>query len=123
MVSSQRCASGAGGARNTFAYAQGAPTPGAPPPFSPAAEFSGSPSSGVAPLTTSFVDLSCGNVTSWSWDFGDGGTSNVQNPNHTYTSSGTYTVSLTASGPGGSDGETKTNYITVAAAAPVAEFA
>ncbi|HVX20876.1 MAG TPA: PKD domain-containing protein [Acidimicrobiales bacterium] len=33
-------------------------------------------------------------ITSWSWTFGDGGTSTVQNPIHTYLQPGTYTVSL-----------------------------
>jgi hypothetical protein len=51
--------------------------------------------------------------TSWSWTFGDGGTSSAQNPSHSYATAGTYTVTLTASNAFGSDGETKTNYITV----------
>ncbi len=34
-------------------------------------------------------------VDSWSWDFGDSGTANIQNPYHTYTDTGSYTVSLT----------------------------
>jgi len=84
---------------------------GPPPP--PVANFSGSPTSGTAPLTVNFTDLSTGSITSWSWTFGDGGTSTAQNPSHQYTSAGTYTVSLTVVGPGGSDGETKNNYITV----------
>ncbi|HOS82928.1 MAG TPA: PKD domain-containing protein [Methanolinea sp.] len=49
----------------------------------------------------SFTDLSTGNPTSWSWNFGDGTTSTLQNPTHTYTTPGTYTVALritTASG-------------------------
>ena len=79
----------------------------------PSAEFSASPTSGVAPLTVNFSDASTGYVTSWSWSFGDGGTSTQQNPTHTYTSPGTYTVSLTASGGGVQDTETKNNYITV----------
>jgi len=37
-----------------------------------------------------------GSVDSWAWDFGDGSTSAVQNPSHTYTTPGTYTVTLTA---------------------------
>ncbi|MCP3915233.1 MAG: PKD domain-containing protein, partial [bacterium] len=90
--------------------------------LAPVAEFAGSPLSGTAPLAVSFSDLSNGLVTSWSWDFGDGATSTQQNPSHTYTSSGSYTVALTVTGPGGNDGETKTGYITVNAAAPVAEF-
>lgn len=42
------------------------------------------------------------NATSWSWDFGDGTTSNDQNPVHTYLASGTYQVCLTASDSCGS---------------------
>jgi PKD repeat protein len=94
---------------------------GPPPP--PVAQFSGSPTSGTVPLTVNFTDLSTGSVTSWSWTFGDGGTSTVQNPSHQYTSTGTFTVSLTVTGPGGSDGETKNNYITVnPCIAPTANF-
>jgi PKD repeat protein len=91
---------------------------GTPPPT---ADFVGSPTSGCSPLTVNFTDQSTGDITSWSWDFGDGGTSTQQNPSHTYNSPGTYTVSLTVTGPGGSDTNTKTNYITVDAA-PVADF-
>ncbi len=79
----------------------------------PVADFSGSPTSGDAPLTVTFTDLSSNNPTSWSWDFGDGTTSTVQNPTHTYNTPGTYTVSLTASNAYGSDTNTKTDYITV----------
>ena len=39
----------------------------------------------------------------WSWSFGDGGTSTAQNPSHTYTAAGTYTVTLTASNAYGND--------------------
>lgn len=53
------------------------------------------------------------NITSWLWNFGDGNTSTQQNPSHTYTIAGTYTVSLTVGGTTGSDTETKTGYITV----------
>ena len=83
------------------------------PPPAPVANFSGTPTSGTEPLNVSFTDLSTGSVTSWSWTFGDGGTSSSQNPSHTYNSAGTYNVSLTVTGPGGSDGETKNGYITV----------
>jgi PKD repeat protein len=67
----------------------------------------------VAPLTVAFTDLSTGNPTSWSWTFGDGGTSTAQNPTYEYTTPGTYTVSLTAYNAYGQDTETKTGYITV----------
>jgi PKD repeat protein len=82
-------------------------------PPGPTAGFSADPTSGDAPLAVSFTDSSTGNPTSWSWDFGDGTTSPAQNPNHTYATPGTYTVSLTASNLGGSDTETRTDYITV----------
>ncbi|MBS1494850.1 MAG: T9SS type A sorting domain-containing protein [Bacteroidetes bacterium] len=49
-------------------------------------------------------------ASSWSWDFGDGGTSSAQNPVHSYSLPGTYTISLTING---NLTATKTNYITV----------
>ena len=90
-------------------------------PPAPVAAFSGTPTSGCAPLQVNFTDASTGDITSWSWNFGDGGTSTAQNPSHTYSAGGTYTVSLTVTGPGGSDDETKSNYITVNTA-PTAAF-
>ncbi|MBL7777219.1 MAG: gliding motility-associated C-terminal domain-containing protein [Chitinophagales bacterium] len=48
--------------------------------------------------TMQFQDVSTsslGSVASWAWNFGDGGTSNLQNPTHTYAANGTYTVTLT----------------------------
>lgn len=63
--------------------------------------------------TICFTDLSV-SPQSWSWDFGDGSPLDTnQNPCHTYTASGTYTVELTATNPNGSDTETKLNYITI----------
>jgi len=74
--------------------------------------------------TVTFSDQSTNNPTSWSWNFGDGQTSNLPSPAHTYASAGTYTVTLTASNSIGSDGETKVGYITVnpTSPAPVANF-
>ena len=72
-------------------------------PAAPRADFTCSPTSGTPPLTISCTDRSTGDITSWSWSFGDGGTSTARNPTHTYTSSGRYTVKLTVRGPGGSD--------------------
>ncbi|MBN1480664.1 choice-of-anchor D domain-containing protein, partial [candidate division KSB1 bacterium] len=88
----------------------------------PVADFAGDPLTGNKPLNVQFTDLSTGTVTSWSWTFGDGGTSTEQNPSHTYTTEGNYTVTLTVAGPGGEDSETKENYITVTVSAPVAAF-
>lgn len=50
-----------------------------------------------------FTDESTNDPTSWRWDFGDGNTSDVQNPEHTYTESGDYTVCLTATNDAGSN--------------------
>ncbi len=91
----------------------------------PVAAFSGTPLSGTAPLTVAFTDASTGSPTSWSWTFGDGGTSTAQNPSHAYTTAGTYSVTLTATNAYGSNGLTKTGYITVSAPntnPPVAAF-
>ena len=85
----------------------------APSVPAPVADFSASTTSGSAPLTVGFNDQSSGSVTNWSWTFGDGGTSNAQNPGHTYSTAGTYTVALIATGPGGFDSEVKSGYITV----------
>jgi PKD repeat protein len=88
----------------------------------PAADFSGTPTTGYRPLTVQFTDGSSGSITSRSWTFGDGGTSTAQNPSHQYSSTGTYTVTLTVTGPGGTDTETKTGYIVVTEAPPIANF-
>lgn len=84
------------------------PTAGSAPP---AACFTASVTSGDAPLTVNFTDLSTNDVTTWEWDFdNDDETSVPQNPSHTYSSAGTYTVKLTVTGPSGSDSEIKVDY-------------
>jgi PKD repeat protein len=92
----------------------------------PVAVFSGKPTSGVAPLTVTFSDLSSNTPLSWNWSFGDDSQENatVQNPVHTYTSTGNYTVSLNATNAAGLNITTKTSYINVTATqgAPVADF-
>jgi len=92
------------------------------PPSPPVAGFSGTPTSGTVPLEVDFTDESTGIIDSWLWSFGDGTTSIEQNPSHTYTSAGTYTVGLTVTNTGGSNGDVKLNYITVTEVAPVAGF-
>ncbi len=82
-------------------------------PQPPVTDFVGTPTSGYVPLAVLFTDTSTGSPTSWSWNFGDGGTSTVQNPSHDYTSIGTYTVSMTATNAQGSDSTVKSGYITV----------
>ena len=85
------------------------------------AKFSADPRSGVAPLHVDFTDESTGTITSWNWSFGDGASSAIQNPSHTYNHSGLYSVSLTVSGPDGSDTETKTDYIFAGVTLPPAK--
>ena len=80
----------------------------------PRANFTATPVTGTAPLAVRFTDTSTGSPTSWAWSFGDGQTSTLRNPNHTYAAAGTYTVSLTVSNAAGQSGtETRTGMITV----------
>ncbi|MFC2018064.1 PKD domain-containing protein [Chloroflexota bacterium] len=81
----------------------------------PVAAFSATPDSGAPPLSVTFTDESTGEIDSWEWDFGDGETGTAQSPTHDYETEGTYTVSLKVTGPDGTDTETKTGYIEVAA--------
>jgi PKD repeat protein len=62
---------------------------------SPVAVFRMNQSFGSAPMSVQFTDLSFNNPTSWLWQFGDGETSTLKDPVHTFTESGTYSVSLT----------------------------
>lgn len=66
--------------------------------------------------SVTFLDHSTGSPTQWSWSFGDGGTSNAQNPSHVYAAAGTYTVTLTASKSASSSTLSKT--LTVSERAP-----
>jgi gliding motility-associated-like protein len=77
------------------------------------ASFTGSPVSGCSPLVVQFTDASTGPVTTWAWNFGNGNVSNLQNPAAVYVTPGTYTVTLTVSGGGGSNSLVRTAYITV----------
>ena len=77
------------------------------------AGFSGTPTSGGAPLSVFFTDISLGFPTAWHWDFGDGYTSDEQNPTHVYENVGTYDVTLTVTGLSGSSSITKNDYVTV----------
>ncbi len=78
-----------------------------------AAEFMAADTLGDAPLTVGFSDLSTGEVASWLWNFGDGGSSAQQNPLHTYQQVGDYSVTLTVSGSEGTDTLTKDSYVRV----------
>ncbi len=77
------------------------------------AEFSSTNTWGVMPVQVQFTDESSGYPTSWTWDFGDGQSSNQQNPTHSYTTEGIYDVSLTITNSFGSVNITKNDYIYV----------
>lgn len=80
----------------------------------PVANFTATPISGFGQVSVNFIDNSSNHPTTWSWDFGDGNTSNLQNPNHGYQTVGIFSVTLTVNG-----GSTATAIITVN---PVASF-
>ena len=77
------------------------------------ADFSANSISVCQGNSVSFTDLSTGSPSSWFWDFGDGSSSILQNPNHTFFNIGAYNVSLITTGSNGVDTLTKTNYIIV----------
>jgi PKD repeat protein/pimeloyl-ACP methyl ester carboxylesterase len=79
----------------------------------PVAGFQAAPLSGQVSLHVQFTDQSTGTITSWAWDFGDGGKSNEPNPFHTYEQPGAYTVTLMVVGPGGTHTYTPPNPISV----------
>jgi len=76
------------------------------------ADFSANVTTASSSENIRFTDNSAGDITSWFWDFGDGGTSYEKNPSHRYrNTNGSVTVKLTVSNSSDSDTETKTNYI------------
>ncbi len=82
-----------------------------------AASFTANPTGALtAPIEVSFADTTPGMPQTWSWDFDDGSTSTEQHPEHIYTNTGTFSVSLTISnnfGVGGTDVSTVTNLVTI----------
>jgi PKD repeat protein len=87
------------------------------------AAFSGTPLSGSTPLTVQFTDVStteAGVIDTWLWDFGDASPlSTLEDPAHTYITSGTYTVKLyIENSVGSNDWENKTAYITAGNVTP-----
>jgi len=62
----------------------------------PVADFACPATVGYVPYEVGFIDNSTNQPSGWSWDFGDGGTSDMANPTHTYMTTGLFTVSLTA---------------------------
>jgi PKD repeat protein len=80
----------------------------------PVADFTATPTLAVDAdsMTVAHTDASTNTPASWLWNFGDGSTSTLQNPSHTY-GPGRYTVSLTVTNAAGSDTKTRTGYIIV----------
>ena len=75
-------------------------------------DFTANITEGLVPLTVAFTNASTGDYDTCTWVFGDGNVDNeCHNPNHTYTSVGAYTVTLTATGFGGTDTLTRVNYV------------
>ena len=87
-------------------------------PAPPTADFTASQTNGNALLPVTFTPTTTGIITGWQWSFGDGTinsgtTSTLPAITKWYGSAGTYTVSLTVNGPGGSVTQTKSNLISV----------
>lgn len=92
-------------------------------PGEPLAAFEADVTTGPAPLRVVFTDLSviqkAHSINGWEWNFGDGAVSTEQNPEHTYTAAGNYTVSLAVmTSKGKSNTAVLQNYITVSSASP-----
>ena len=95
-----------------------------PLPPAPVANFNANITSGTMPLTVQFTDSSTGTPTAWAWDFNNDGTidNTIQNPVYTYSTSGVYSVNLTASNGGGSNSRLKSNYINVTQSVPIVDI-
>lgn len=79
----------------------------------PQAQFIAWPTAGDVPTKVEFTDLSQGKIDTWEWDFDNDGVvdSTDQNPLYTFTTPGTYTISLTVNGPGGNNSATRIDYL------------
>jgi PKD repeat protein len=105
----ERFGDGQGVAKLVVTYAE--------PPL--AADFVGHTLAGTIPLTVDFTDRSTGTVTGWLWDFGDGISSTLQNPSHTYSETGSFTVTITVSDNGNQDVKARSDYITTFSPSPL----
>ena len=91
----------------------------------PTANFLDMNAAGCGPLLVPFTDssyISSGSVVAWAWDFGDGSTSNIQNPVHNYTASGNFTVTLTVTSDSGCTNTISLNNEVTVYPGPDAEF-
>lgn len=95
------------------------------PPILPSAGFYASPTSGDGAFNVNFVDTSMNFPASWNWNFGDGSTTNTENPMHIYSAVAaptSYTVQLIVANSAGISTATWNNYIYVTEPAPQAFF-
>jgi outer membrane protein assembly factor BamB len=81
------------------------------PGFPPIAFFAMNRSFGSAPLTVLFNDMSFRGPTTWQWDFGDGESSTLRNPVHSFANPGTYPVSLTVTNANGQSTTSRNVYV------------
>ena len=105
----------AGGCTDTVTVLQGISST-----IKPTANFIATPRNVCAFIPIQFQDLSTGTVTTWAWDFGDGSESFVQNPIHSYSDTGFFTVTLIAFNMGCTDTIVFPNYIYIKP--PIAGF-
>jgi PKD repeat protein len=101
---------------------------GCPPiattPTAPTATFLASPTTGEAPLTVQFFDISAPGsapINAWQWDFGSGATSAEASPQATYDTPGSYDVSLTVTTEAGSNTRLLEGVISVLEVTPLCE--
>jgi len=95
------------------------------PNAAPVADFTYSPQDPSSSDVVEFTDASSdpdGEVVAWEWNFGDGGTSNEQNPQHRFTQPGSYTVTLVAVDDRGARSAAAEKTITVHNTDPTALF-
>jgi len=88
------------------------------PAIAPVASFTVAPACSTCKNSMLFTDTSTNYPTSWSWNFGDGGASTLQNPQHYFAASGTYTVTLTVANTAGSNSTSQSVIISVPTPTP-----
>ncbi|MDD5143753.1 PKD domain-containing protein [Methanoregula sp.] len=85
----------------------------------PVISFTASPRVGVVFQTIQFNDISIHSPTAWLWDFGDGTTSTDQNPTHTYSAVGNYSINLSATNVFGTSSRLKNSFIDIVTPGPI----